>query len=119
MQTHSHWFELRFRPTGMLAFMMHRLSGIGLVGYLYLHLVLLNQLREGPGAWSAFLRTMRSPWVTMLDAILLFGVLIHGLNGLRLTAVGFGVLVEHQKLVFWACLALALILSAVGIAAMR
>ena len=119
MQHHSHWFEPRFRPAGMLAFMLHRISGIGLVAYLFLHLALLNQLRQGPRAWDAFLQTMRSPWVTFLDAVLLFGILIHGLNGLRLVMIGAGVLVRYQRLLFWTSLGLALILSIAGIAAMK
>lgn len=119
MRTYSRWLELRPRGAGMLAFMLHRVSGIGLVVYLYLHLALLAQLREGPAAWNGFVQTMRSPWVSILDAILLFGILVHGLNGLRLTLVGFGMLVRYQKPLFWACLTLATVLTAVGIAAMR
>ena len=119
MQTRSHWFEVRFRPSGMLAFMLHRITGLGLVAYLLLHLALLNQLRQGPGAWNAFVATMRSPWVTFLDAVLLLGILIHGLNGVRLALVGAGILVRYQKELFWLCLAVAIGLSAVGIAAMR
>ncbi len=119
MQTRSHWFELRFGPSGMLAFMLHRISGIGLVAYLFLHLALLNQLRQGPDAWSAFLQTMRSPWVLFLDGVLLLGVLIHGLNGLRLMLVGLGISVKHEKQLFWACILLAMILGTAGMAAMK
>ena len=114
MQTHSRWFEVRFRTPGMLAFMLHRISGIGLVAYLFLHLVLLNQLRGGPDAWGNFLQVMRSPVVVLLDAALLFGILIHGLNGLRLTLVGLGILVRYQKQLFWACLGVAITLSVLG-----
>ena len=83
---HSRWFVLRSRPAGMLAFMLHRLTGIGLVFYLYLHLAVLSKLRGGPESWDSFLALVRSPWFLLLDGILLLGVLIHGLNGLRLTA---------------------------------
>ncbi len=119
MQTRSRWFEVRFKPSGMLAFMLHRITGLGLVAYLFLHLALLNQLRQGPGAWNAFVETMRSPWVTFLDAVLLLGILIHGLNGMRLAMVQAGILVGYQKVLFWCCLGLALVLSAVGVMAMR
>ena len=119
MQTRSHWFEVRVRPSGMLAFMLHRITGLGLVAYLFLHLALLNQLRQGPGAWNGFVETMRSPWVTFLDAVLLMGILIHGLNGLRLALVEAGILVRHQRTLFWLGMALAVVLSAVGVAAMR
>ena len=103
----------------MLAFMLHRISGIGLVAYLFLHLALLNQLRHGPAAWNDLLQVMRSPLILFLDGILLFGILIHGLNGLRLMLVGLGVLVRYQKPLFWACLGLALVLSILGIIAMK
>jgi succinate dehydrogenase / fumarate reductase, cytochrome b subunit len=119
MQKRSSWFDLRFRGAGMLAFMIHRISGIGLVAYLFLHLALLNQLRQGPGAWNGFVQVMRSPLVLFLDGVLLFGILIHGLNGLRLTLVGLGILVQHQRPLFWACLGLAIVLSTVGTMAMK
>lgn len=113
--THSHWFEARPRPAGFLAFMLHRLSGIGLVAYLYLHLAVLDRLRDGPQAWDAFISLVRSPVFLFLDGILLFGLVFHGLNGLRLTLVGLGRGLPHQKTLFWIALALALLASALGV----
>jgi len=103
----------------MLAFILHRLSGIGLVAYLYLHLALLNKLREGPQAWDSFLHIMRSPLVQVLDALLLFGILIHGLNGLRLTLVGFGAFLRWQRVLFWFGLIFAIGLTIWGVLAMH
>lgn len=119
MKNQSQWFELRFRTTGKLAFMMHRLSGIGLVFYLYLHLALLNTLRQGPQAWESFLQVMRSPIVLLLDGILLFGILIHGLNGLRLILIGFGAFLRWQRVLFWFSLILAGALTTWGVLAMH
>ena len=119
MGNRSRWFEPGFRTTGMLAFMLHRLSGIGLVFYLYLHLVLLNKLRQGPQAWDGFLQVLRSPSVMFLDAILLFGILIHGLNGLRLTLIGFGAFLRWQHILFWFSLILAVALTIWGVLAMH
>jgi succinate dehydrogenase / fumarate reductase, cytochrome b subunit len=115
----SNWFELKYRSTGKLAFMVHRLSGIGLVAYLYLHLVLLNKLRQGPPAWDSFLQVMRSPLVQVLDSVLLFGILIHGLNGLRLTLIGFGAFLRWQRVFFWFSLILAAALTILGVLAMH
>ena len=119
MEKKSYWFDLQSRTTGMLAFMLHRLSGIGLVAYLYLHLILLNKLRQGPEAWDSFLEVMRSPSVMALDAVLLFGILIHGLNGLRLTLIGFGTLLRWQRVLFWFCLTMAVALTLLGVLAMH
>jgi succinate dehydrogenase hydrophobic anchor subunit len=42
----------------------------------------------------------RSPFVLTLDVILLAGILIHGLNGLRLAITGFGFSMGAQKALF-------------------
>jgi succinate dehydrogenase / fumarate reductase cytochrome b subunit len=104
----SHWFELRYKPAGMLAFMLHRLTGIGLVFYLYLHLAVLSKLRGGPESWDSFLALVRSPLFLFLDGILLLGILFHGLNGLRLTFIGLNLGLRWQKASFWVILALSI-----------
>ncbi len=118
MSTRSRWFELRWKPAGMLAFMLHRLSGMALVFYLYLHLAVLAQLRQGPAAWDGFLALVRSPIFLFLDALLLFGVLLHGLNGLRLTLVGLGIGLPWQRSLFWLSLGLSILLALWGAAAL-
>lgn len=110
----SRWFEVRVRPSGWLAFMLHRLSGIGLVVYLYLHLLVLSQLRLGPQGWDQFLKLVTSPLFLLLDAILLFGLVMHGLNGLRLALVGMGIGTRWHKLLFWISLVLSVGLTFAG-----
>ena len=112
----SRWFDLRLKPVGMLAFMLHRLSGIGLVFYLFLHLAVLSRLRGGPESWDSFLALVRSPLFLILDGILLLGALLHGLNGLRLTLIGLNIGLRWQKASFWAILGLALLLTLWGTA---
>jgi len=119
MNSRSRWFETRLHAPGMLAFMMHRLSGLGLVFYLYLHLTLLDALRSGPSGWGAFLSILRSPLVLILDAVLLFGLVFHGLNGLRLTLIGANLFVDRQRSLFWLSLALAATVTVAGAALMR
>jgi len=111
------WFELR-RSVGLWAFMIHRFSGVGLVVYLYLHLAVLNQLRGGPEGWDEFIALARSPLFLALDVILLGGLLIHGLNGLRLTLLGLGRGLRWQKVLFWASLIVTILLTAWGALAM-
>jgi succinate dehydrogenase / fumarate reductase cytochrome b subunit len=112
----SRWFDLRLKPVGMLAFMLHRLTGIGLVLYLYLHLAVLNRLRSGPEGWDSFLEQVRSPLFLALDGILLLGVLIHGLNGLRVTLIGLNRGLRWQKVSFWAVFWLSILLTLWGTA---
>ena len=110
----NRWFDPRGRSAGLWAFILHRGSGIGLVLYLYLHLAALNQLRGGPQRWDEFVGRMRSPLFLALDVILLAGVLIHGLNGLRLTLLGLGRGLGRQKELFWICLALTAVFTMWG-----
>ena len=114
----SRWFELRYKPAGMLAFMLHRLSGIGLVLYLFLHLAVLSRLRGGPESWDSFLALVRSPLFLVLDGILLLGALFHGLNGLRLTFIGLNLGLRWQKASFWIILVLSIALAIWGSASL-
>jgi succinate dehydrogenase / fumarate reductase cytochrome b subunit len=105
------WLDLRGRQVGFWAYLAMRLSGIGLVVYLYLHLVILNQLTVGPGAWDGFVALARSPIFLALDVVLIIGLLVHGLNGLRLALVGFGIGVPRHKTMLWIGVTLAVILT--------
>jgi succinate dehydrogenase / fumarate reductase, cytochrome b subunit len=103
------WFDVRRRKLGMWAFALNRIACIGLVVYLYLHLVVLSTLSRGPGAWDAFISLVRQPYFLVLDVILLAGILIHGLNGLRVTLTGFDVGVKKQKALFSALMLVAVV----------
>jgi succinate dehydrogenase / fumarate reductase cytochrome b subunit len=93
----SAWLDPRRRGVGGLAFALNRLAGIGLVAYLGLHLLVLSLLARGPEAWDAFLAVASSPAVLVFDVVLIAALLLHGLNGLRLTLLGIGVGVRHQR----------------------
>jgi succinate dehydrogenase / fumarate reductase, cytochrome b subunit len=96
----ARWFDIRRRKAGMWAYGLNRITGIGLVVYLYLHLGVLSMLIRGQSAWDSFVALARSPFYLALDVILLAGILIHGLNGLRLALTGFGFGVGAQKTFF-------------------
>jgi len=81
---------MRGRKVGMLAFVLHRVTGVGLVVYLFLHLLVLSQLAAGPAAWDAFIDLARGRMFLALDILLGAALVFHGLNGLRLAALGLG-----------------------------
>jgi succinate dehydrogenase / fumarate reductase cytochrome b subunit len=98
----SGWFDPRGRALGSFAFAVNRVTGLGLVFYLYLHLGVLSMLLVGEGAWSDFLR-LATTWAFLgLDLLLVFGLTYHGLNGLRVALVGTGVVPDRQKALWWA-----------------
>ena len=112
------WFDLRSRSTGHLAFSLNRVTGLGLVAYLYLHLAVLSQLLGGEDAWNGFLEVATTPLFLGLDVLLVFGLLAHGLNGTRVALVGSGFIPNRQKALFWSLMAfgaIVLIYSALHI----
>jgi succinate dehydrogenase/fumarate reductase cytochrome b subunit len=53
-----------------------------------------------------------------LDVVLIFGLLFHGLNGLRITLVGLGLIVNRQQALFVALMvfgAIALLIAGLRI----
>jgi succinate dehydrogenase / fumarate reductase cytochrome b subunit len=109
------WVDVRRRKLGMWAYTLNRITGIGLVAYLYLHLMILSLLTRGPDSWNAFVAVARSPFILALDVILLAGALIHGLNGLRIALVGFGIGVKAQKVFFSLLMLVAAIVLGVAV----
>ena len=46
------WFDFRSWRLGMIAYILNRVTAIGLVVYLYLHLAVLSLLTQGPSGRS-------------------------------------------------------------------
>ena len=96
-QRRSRWLDPRGRHLGTWAFVANRLTGLGLVAYLYLHLVILSTLLRGPEAWDGLVELFRHPLVLAFDLLLVAGLAFHGFNGLRVALVGSGLLVDRHK----------------------
>jgi succinate dehydrogenase / fumarate reductase, cytochrome b subunit len=112
------WANLRGRHIGSVAFLTNRVTGLLLIGYLYLHLGVLYLLTEGPGSWATVLHLFKSHGVLALESLLILFILVHGLNGLRLALVGTGIGVRHQGAWFKAAMAVSAVLYVVVVLAM-
>ena len=104
------WFDVRRRRVGSWAFALNRLTGLGLTLYLFLHLGILTILLLGETAWNDFIALARSPLFLFFDVILLFGLIFHGLNGIRVSLVGSGYSTERQRSLFWILMVLGIVL---------
>lgn len=69
---------------GAFAWALHRISGLILVGYLFLHLYTLGTILQGPAPFDAAMALMARPAVRLLELALVWVVLFHALNGVRL-----------------------------------
>ena len=77
---------MRYRiKTGNLAFILQRITGLGLSIFLFIHVI-----------GKKFIIPDK-----MLFTLILFLFLIHGLNGIRLIIIDLGWMVEKQKQLFW------------------
>ncbi|MEW5989063.1 MAG: succinate dehydrogenase, cytochrome b556 subunit [Chloroflexota bacterium] len=108
------WFNVRRDHLGAWAFALNRLTGLGLTLYLFIHLAVLSTLAQGESQWDNFIALARSPLFLTLDVVLLFGLLFHGLNGLRVGLVGLGIGGRRHRRLFWILVGLGSLLLAVS-----
>ena len=102
----ARWFDPRWRGVGTWAFILNRISGIGLTLYLFLHLVVLSTLARGPGAYDRFIALAKSPLMVAGELLVVVAGLYHGLNGLRIVLTSFGIGLRQQKTLFYWLLAI-------------
>ena len=89
---------------GMWAFLLHRLTGLALVFYLLLHIMVISTSLQGSAAFNKLLAVLTTPLFIALDMGLLAAVLFHGLNGVRIIIFDLGFGIRRQKLIFWLCM---------------
>jgi succinate dehydrogenase / fumarate reductase cytochrome b subunit len=94
------WFDPRGRQAGSWAFVLNRLTALALTFYLGLHLVVLNKLTQGAQAYDDFVAFAQTPLLKTGEVILIAAVVLHGLNGLRLALLAFGIGLRRQRFLF-------------------
>lgn len=65
----------------------HRLSGVVLILYLFVHLLTLSTVLRGPEGFDAAMAAMHRPVVRLFEWVLVIVATYHALNGLRLFAL--------------------------------
>jgi succinate dehydrogenase / fumarate reductase cytochrome b subunit len=103
------WFNPFGRQTGSWAFILSRITALGLTLYLFLHLVVLFNLSQGPNAYDGFLALIHSPVFIFAELLVVAAAFIHGLNGIRVVLTSFGVGINVQKQLFYGLMAVSLI----------
>ncbi|HEY9077058.1 MAG TPA: succinate dehydrogenase, cytochrome b556 subunit [Anaerolineaceae bacterium] len=101
------WFDPRHRKIGSWAFILNRITAIGLTIYLGMHLYMLGKLAQGPEAYNDFIELAHTPLIKFGEMFVIAGGLIHGLNGIRIGLTSFGIGVRYQKPMFVGLMVLA------------
>jgi len=103
------WFIPIRRDIGSWAFALNRVTALGLTFYLFLHLVILGKLAQGPGAYDEFLVLTENPLIKLGEWAVVAAAVLHGLNGIRIILTSFGVGVTRQKQLFYGFMAIAIV----------
>ncbi|MEN3026593.1 MAG: succinate dehydrogenase, cytochrome b556 subunit [Chlorobiota bacterium] len=74
---------------GSVAWILHRITGLALLGYLFVHIWTLRALVEGEAAFQAKMEPFTTPFFKFAEWLLFAFVLFHALNGIRIVLVDF------------------------------
>ena len=65
----------------------HRLSGLGLISYMVLHIIETANRMRGEEAWAALMGLFASPVFKVVEYLLFAAAVFHAMNGVRLLLV--------------------------------
>ena len=99
---------------GWWAWFLQRLTGVALVGYLFLHILVISTVQAGEDAFNSVLIVLQKPFFVVLDLFLIAAVVYHGLNGVRVLLFDLGIPLKHQAGMFWICMVLTTIITVVA-----
>lgn len=103
------WFNPIGRQSGGWAYILQRVTALGLTFYLFLHLIVLGQLARGPEGYDQFVALAHTPLFVFGELLVVAAGILHGLNGMRVALTAFGVSVTRQKQLFVGLMAVAVI----------
>ncbi len=84
----------------MLAWVLHRITGLGMIVFVALHVIASFLTQQLGSDLGIFINTIYQSLVFQLFVI--FGVLFHGVNGLRIIALDiWPKLIRYQKEATW------------------
>lgn len=90
--------EVKLNPNvGTFAWVLHRITGVLLLIYLFMHLWVLGSANSGPGAFDERLKMVQSPLFHFLEIGLIFTIFYHMINGLSITIMDFFDLSRKHK----------------------
>jgi len=103
-----------YTSTGFVSFALRRITGIALVLYLFTHMWVIGSANAGPEAFNARLNLVQTPLFKLAEIALLAAVVYHAVDGIRLLIVHYFDVVEYRRSLFWAAIAVSVILVIAG-----
>jgi succinate dehydrogenase / fumarate reductase cytochrome b subunit len=94
---------LRYRGReGMWTWILHRVTGIGILLFLTLHIVDTAIIILDPALYDEALSIYKNPVFRFAELLIFFAVLYHAINGLRIVVQDFWpIVMERQRQLVW------------------
>ncbi|MEV6674914.1 succinate dehydrogenase, cytochrome b556 subunit [Streptomyces sp. NPDC051162] len=87
---------------GMWSWVAHRVTGVLIFFFLFVHVLDTALVRVSPEAYDDVVATYKTPVVNVMEYGLVAAILFHALNGLRVIAVDFWSKgARYQKQMLW------------------
>ncbi|MFN8125727.1 MAG: succinate dehydrogenase, cytochrome b556 subunit [Candidatus Nanopelagicales bacterium] len=95
----------------MWSWVAHRITGVAVLFFLYVHVLDTALVRVSPTAYDDVIASYKTPLVNLMEVGLVGAVLFHALNGLRIIAVDFwGKGTRFQRPMLWTVVAVWLVI---------
>jgi succinate dehydrogenase / fumarate reductase cytochrome b subunit len=94
--------------SGSLSYILHRITGIGLTVYLFVHIWALSSLTKGHAAFAEEMATFTTMPFKILEWALGVLVMFHAFNGIRIAIVDLGNGSRYHKKLLGAVYALGI-----------
>jgi len=94
------WLKTNFRYhqySGSWAWILHRITGLGLTAYIYIHIYALTTLTQGEKAFDEEMKLFTTPVFKFLEWVLFSLVLYHAFNGVRIVLVDWANGARYHK----------------------
>jgi len=78
-------------------YLAHRLSGLGLIAYMVLHIVETANRLRGEQAWAGLMALFATPLFKVIEYLLFVAAVFHAMNGIRLLLVELGFFLGKPK----------------------
>jgi succinate dehydrogenase / fumarate reductase, cytochrome b subunit len=75
----------------------HRLSGLGLIAYMVLHIIETANRIRGEEAWQGLMALFASPPFKVIEYLLFAMAVFHAMNGIRLLLIELGFFIGKPK----------------------
>ncbi len=100
---------------GMWSWVLHRITGVTVFFFLFVHVLDTALVRVSPEAYNDVVATYKNPVVGLMELALVACVLYHGLNGIRVMLVDFWSQgPRYQRLMLWVIAAIWLVVMIPG-----